>query len=351
VRSRRSLGFTLIELLVVIAIIGVLIALLLPAVQAAREAARRSSCTNNMKQIGLALANYESNYKVFPIGMDLYTHLLSQNFSGAFHQLLPFVDAQATFDSYNFDVPHMNGTTYMQNTSALSKQVAAFICPSDLANTLRANPPFNPQSSYALSVGTRPIVIWGYGSDSRWGYWVSVASDGMFGVVGGSIGTSTVSTRVIAMKTVTDGTAKTFALGEQSRFVNEPSTVTNSWAMLGTYWNTGDPFYNAIGWAYSVPKPNARPSPGFVQPPCVTKAGSPFPSACDDWISVYPQTNNQGLVGAEMGEFGFRSQHPGGLNVVMVDGSVQFISNNVDRMLFSGLSTPSGGETYSNQGF
>src|SRR5436305_2579739 len=114
--SRNRPGFTLIELLVVIAIIAVLIALLLPAVQAAREAARRMSCSNNLKQIGLALHNYESTNGVFPPGR-INTYVAGNGHCwGAYSQMLPFLELQAVLNTMNFS---MNPDPDYTTTSAV----------------------------------------------------------------------------------------------------------------------------------------------------------------------------------------------------------------------------------------
>jgi prepilin-type N-terminal cleavage/methylation domain-containing protein/prepilin-type processing-associated H-X9-DG protein len=338
---RKSWGFTLIELLVVIAIIGVLIALLLPAVQQAREAARRGQCSNNLRQIGLALANYESNYKMFPIGLDLYTQTLQPTFSNANYQLLPFAEADIIFNMYNFDFTSRHNS---RNSTALRVPNQMFLCPSDLPNTPvnLTTTIANPQGSYAMNMGTRPVTLWGYGGDIRWGYWVSIPGDGFFGPIGGATASISFGTRLTTVKGTIDGLSKTFAYAEQSRFVNQPATFPGTWAQTAyfTFASQGQAFYQTCMYGFSVPRINGKPSTVGQGPPCVTASGGP---ACGNWLPGYPGNHPSK---SEFGEYGFRSLHPGGINVVMGDGSVQFISENIDRFNFAAMSTVAGGETY-----
>src|SRR5689334_3146917 len=131
IRAERR-GFTLIELLVVIAIIGVLIALLLPAVQAAREAARRAQCTNNLKQIALAVHNYADTHGRYPIARGTrparpYDITSRYNYSG-FAQILPYLEQRPVYDAINFN---LTVTIQDGNTTVISSVVAAFLCPSE----------------------------------------------------------------------------------------------------------------------------------------------------------------------------------------------------------------------------
>jgi prepilin-type N-terminal cleavage/methylation domain-containing protein len=134
-RKRSPPGFTLIELLVVIAIIAVLIALLLPAVQSAREAARRIQCTNNMKQLGLAMHNYHTAHNNFPLGCSANPQILGQvatwNSWSAQGMMLGYLEQMPVYNSINFSWGPYVITPWGINYTAMHTQVAAFLCPSD----------------------------------------------------------------------------------------------------------------------------------------------------------------------------------------------------------------------------
>ncbi len=136
---RHRVGFTLVELLVVIAIIGVLVALLLPAVQAAREAARRTQCTNNLKQLGLALHNYHDTHRVFPLGVlqsNLGSEFAYPRLTWAIH-LYPYLEQQPTYDQFDFECRpgHDRIMDCTQNAATRDAPAAhvvpAMLCPSD----------------------------------------------------------------------------------------------------------------------------------------------------------------------------------------------------------------------------
>ena len=144
-RTRR--GFTLIELLVVIAIIAILIALLLPAVQQAREAARRTQCKNNLKQLGLALHNYHDVHRCFPFGHEGTTKSFS-----AFSMLLPYLEQANVYNQIDFNVP----ISHANNAGPLLIELPALRCPSDMANAL---PSIGGATNYFTNKGAG--ILWG----------------------------------------------------------------------------------------------------------------------------------------------------------------------------------------------
>jgi prepilin-type N-terminal cleavage/methylation domain-containing protein len=158
----RRHGFTLIELLVVIAIIAVLIALLLPAVQSAREAARRTQCVNNLKQIGLGLHNYHSTHNVFPLGSSsgmwdfVGDYNVKQNF-GPLAMMLPFMEKLPQYNALNFNWGCEDNTTilcYLINWSGTNAQINSFVCPSDPQAGIPDHNNTTNTNNYYASVGT-----------------------------------------------------------------------------------------------------------------------------------------------------------------------------------------------------
>jgi prepilin-type N-terminal cleavage/methylation domain-containing protein/prepilin-type processing-associated H-X9-DG protein len=343
---KRLRGFTLIELLVVIAIIAVLIALLLPAIQQAREAARRSQCQNNLKQIGLALMNYESTFGVFPPGLCRYALPggLVNDFKGAAYFLLPYVDAQQNYDAFNFSFTTRHNS---RNSTALFTTVQVFVCPSDLPNQ-KANPAttiLNPQTSYAMNWGTSPMIQWGYGGDATYNYWIGVPANGFFRPEGGrtSGGTMQEGFGVLRIRDATDGLSKTIAFGETSRFIGQRNTFIHTWAQTAWFGISDVWGSQMCGMAYSIPEINAAPSPSFDLPPCAS--GSTYPTPCGGWLEAYERGQSSNGTNTKLGEYGFRSLHPGGANFVMGDGSVQWLSASGDLRTRAALSTPAMNES------
>jgi prepilin-type N-terminal cleavage/methylation domain-containing protein/prepilin-type processing-associated H-X9-DG protein len=333
--SKKPLrGFTLIELLVVIAIIAVLIALLLPAVQAAREAARRSQCVNNLKQMGLACANYESSHGCFPVGITTYNPRDTQfgcggNGMGRAHTLftliLPFMEQTTIFNAINFDFPAASsgGGVYYGvdpgavQATALNSLINTYICPSDSQRTQKSGRPTDmnqPYStcSYAASFGTWDVWHWWYGCPTQ------IRGDGAF-----AWDTS------FKNSDITDGTSNTMMIGEMSRFLNDPDTFFN-------FWNRGGYFGARSAATPGVTRPQgsastvARPNAPLRIPDAPRSLAGP--NGVDGWL--------WGSVGAQslnMGQYGFRSLHPGGVNFVFGDGSVRFIKNSIDMGNLSSL--------------
>ena len=331
-------GFTLIELLVVIAIIAVLIALLLPAVQSAREAARRAQCVNNLKQMGLAIANYESANGSYPAASAAYNmatdvaYGCSNGSSGmgrghsAFSFILPYLEQTTVANSINFSFPAASsgGGLYFGvdpgavQFTALTTKVNGYLCPSDANLRIPGSSPrpWDNQepysaSSYAMNLGTWDVWHWWYGCGMGGGY---IDGDGAFSL-----------DKAYRISDVTDGTSNTYFIGEQSRFLNDPDTFFYFWTR-GFYFGARSPLTPGVTRcttsASSAVKPNASLSIPDMDWGTAINYGL---YGLDGWM--YQPVGTQTMA---CGQYGFHSLHPGGVNFVFGDGSVRFIKNTID---------------------
>jgi prepilin-type N-terminal cleavage/methylation domain-containing protein/prepilin-type processing-associated H-X9-DG protein len=366
-------GFTLIELLVVIAIIAVLIALLLPAVQAAREAARRIQCTNNMKQIGLAFANYESTHGIFPLGA--MTGVNSAANSGWNAQLgnngvswvaltLPHLEQGNIANSINFQVHIVDGLAQPDFATAWYTKLNVLQCPSDgdqdgfrpdansgangLGQYAVTSAPLNPNggarmvpvSNYLVSFGDNycigalttsaifptetPYTLWptppGYPRIGWPGYQGTFADINANLPPTGSPGTlrgmfDVATNQSVTIASVTDGTSNTISAGESLPAQRADNNV----------------------WQYSA---NAN---GTTVP-----MNYPTPLNCDtaggfgtsNWASRCSYANT-----------GFKSKHPGGGNFLFVDGSVHFLKQSIAMTTYCALGSRNGGEVISSDAY
>lgn len=358
-------GFTLIELLVVIAIIAVLIALLLPAVQSAREAARRAQCVNNLKQIGLALHNYESVSASFPPGAISYQEKpLDCGQPRRGHSFLTlslgFMEAQTIYNAVNFSFaagstmpngwPHAGAT----NRTALITQINSFVCPSDFPQTpYQISQSLNgySQSSYAGVSGTRDIWRWYCGCPVNFvggscAGAPEIQPDGIFGY-----------NWTYRLSRITDGTSNTIFVGEFARFKNDPDMIFNTWSR--SLWFSSNYNVNTTtrpeGLASTAPRINAPFQPDDIN----NYPGTLGPTNdTDGWLWVSSPDYRQ------LGQFGFRSQHPGGANFLFGDGSVHFLKETIsmgttaytpatsrDIGIYRKLSTIGGGEVLSSDAY
>jgi len=338
---RRRRGFTLIELLVVIAIIGVLIALLLPAVQAAREAARRSQCTNNLKQLALGMANYESAVGCYPGAYPTLrlTALTEGGTWGCWSPqalMLPFLEQKPVYDALNFNLLNQGNTTdyagYVANTSIVGTKLNVFLCPSSsiftggLYTRVDGSTIPSPGNNYFASVG--PSIQWQGTSGTA-------PPNGVFAYKGPPI----------SSRDVRDGTSNTIAFGEwrtgdnNGNILSIPQDVIEIGSTYIGGGTAGDNINNIMPFgAAALPAwlancatlAKTAPNRGFIgQRWDVGMFGRSLGNTLLAPNPPYPNCNNTTGNGDfdNYGMFGMSSYHSGGGNVALCDGSVRFLKS------------------------
>ncbi|WP_422931754.1 DUF1559 domain-containing protein [Singulisphaera sp. PoT] len=330
-RSYRR-GFTLIELLVVIAIIAVLIALLLPAVQAAREAARRIQCTNNLKQIGLGMANYESTNNNLPAGIKGCCWGTWVVF------ILPAMEQTAAFNGWNYNgdnstagAPGGSNSTDLRyggaaNTTISRTIFSNYLCPSDIpAKPLSGIPSYN----YAANFGNTTfyqIATTGTGTGAV--NFLKAPFSDMWpatAVSGGPKGYTVSQYGVVTFAQITDGTSNTVLVSEiqQGQSTSDLRGFVH-WGYAAAFETTlapNSPLPDVLWSTYCDPK-NLNGAP-----PCI----------------IQSKAANTVL--------GSRSRHPGGVNSVFADGHVQFVKNSISLPVWRGLGSIGGGEVISSDAY
>ena len=283
--KRRLGGFTLVELLVVIAIIGVLVALLLPAVQSAREAARRMQCSNNLKQITLAVHNYHDSHKLLPPGS---TNAALSGSTG-FAAILPYIEQANLYSQYDFT----KGNSEPENLQVVSQRIKTYLCPSCF---FVRKVPINGCDANDRAPGT---------------YAFSTSTGDPYGISDGAIVNAlTPPTRLAS---ITDGTSNTFLAGE------------NHWCFRD-YTFTSGPCLGQVRGGFSY-------------------WSSPYPLATI--FTTKGPFNAQFMNGDSMRLATFRSSHPSGVNMANVDGSIRFVMDSIDHTMLDSAATREGGESVS----
>jgi prepilin-type processing-associated H-X9-DG protein/prepilin-type N-terminal cleavage/methylation domain-containing protein len=296
----RPRAFTLVEVLVVISIIGILVALLLPAVQAAREAARRAQCTNNLKQIGLSLHNYEGMHRSLPSG---YVSNFRDDGSdtgpgwGWAVMLLPLVEQRPLFDSLNFSLPIESPS----NLTSRLPTIGAYLCPSDSVKptwwAMVREPSGIPTQRICEVAPANYVGVYGTSDPG-------IDGDGLF-----------FRDSRVGLRDITDGTSQTLAVGERSHSLGE-ATWVGSVTDAVLFPVDGD----GVGY------PRAEGGPGMVLGHAGGRLGPGDPKG---------EVNQ------------FYSRHSGGVNFLFADGHVGFLKTTMLYKTFRALATRAGGEAVS----
>jgi prepilin-type N-terminal cleavage/methylation domain-containing protein/prepilin-type processing-associated H-X9-DG protein len=372
---RNDRGFTLIELLVVIAIIAVLIALLLPAVQAAREAARRAQCTNNLKQIGIAMHNYHTANNSFPLGVSASYNTLTPSapctsWTGWSAQalMLGYLEQQPLYNAANFmiDARYHTGVCYPINRTVNDTKINSFLCPSD-GNAGQVC--FN---NYYGSRGTSMAANAGVRGDAPPNCGGGQNTTGVF-----AYGTA------YGINAITDGTSNTIAFSESltgsgGQRAMKYVTGVNVDSLGGTPLAQLEDPYSTL--------PIGTPVPGTVvanilqtcQTQSVTATvntglhsnkGMEWASGCDGFTlftTIVPPNSNQYTFGAcrfgcgtcnnvmsgdHTNVTNASSNHSGGANTLFCDGTVRFVKSSVAMSVYWGLGTRNGGEVIGSDAF
>jgi len=341
-RLQGTKGFTLVELLVVIAIIGILIALLLPAVQAAREAARRSQCTNNLKQLGLGLHNHHDTYNRFPPGAANDQTPFGTLTTGAGYgsswmvYILPFIEQKVLYDKWQFS-GNNSGVFNANNMEAQSGVVIpAFACPSSPLPTQWAKCTGSNVSGvtyyrmaphYVGISGADNGLIPGY-TESR------VVQVNRSGHVGG--GGVMIINGKRRFADITDGSSNVIAISEDGDYIYSGSSneTKNDWRACQTW-----------GWAIGTDSNVLVPSFTGSAVWNLDTIRYPINLKKNNWTGSCSAT---GVCGDCANNLPLNSTHPGGVNVLVADGSVRFLSETITLETLAKLATRDDGKPVSD---
>jgi prepilin-type N-terminal cleavage/methylation domain-containing protein/prepilin-type processing-associated H-X9-DG protein len=334
-KTKGQRGFTLIELLVVIAIIGILIALLLPAVQAARESARRIQCVSNLKQIGLALHTYIDSKGVLPFGQGPEP---ADGWNGwsSLAMLLPHLEQGPLYNSINFQIPDGSAPGAAANSTGQRVRISTFVCPSD---TDRLTVP-EGHNSYTGCTGSNPRM-----------------NDGITtGVFGGMYGPGPYVPTTVRLPAILDGTSQTAAFSERVMGIGQynngqgPDWLSPPGSVLRIDNLPGDADRVYRLCAASDPHAAEAVLSGLYSVGSFWHLGCPYGTRYNHvmppntWSCAGEHTDWAGAHTAS-------SRHPGVVNVLLFDGSVRAIKSSIGLPVWRALGTKAGGEVISGDNF
>jgi prepilin-type N-terminal cleavage/methylation domain-containing protein len=352
-RNRRQRGFTLVEILVVLAIIGILVGLVLPAVQKVRDASARTACRNNLKQIGLALMNFTGDYGYLPPGM--VTELsIQDSYHTAFTYLLPYLEQDAVYNQYEFDAQWYDPSNY----APVAQQPKVFFCPANRANGQMNLAPFIQQWGAAMPplVGSCDYILC---KGANAGLYfdptlIPPQARGLFNVTqadfGAGAGGRPTPRFLVRAENISDGLSNTLAIGEGAGgnvrylvgdinnpgqpaiqpFLNGPAVMEQAWAAA----SLGDASHPWTTGIFGVTAQFGLP-PNTLDEPMNRQPGSP--------TIVSNDTSGFNLSGKDRVS-GFRSMHLIGCQFLFADGSVHLLPQSIDPAVYRAFSTYSGGE-------
>ena len=363
--SKTFRGFTLIELLVVIAIIAVLIALLLPAVQAAREAARRAQCSNNMKQIGVAMHNYHTGIGSFPSNSNQTSggggsygapYQATWGAWSAAAMMMPYLEQAPLYNAANFSWVSGWALGYTLNSTVTNTTIAGFICPSDGMSPVPITP-----SATAANDGANNNYFASLGTSTQ--YWMPDTT-GVFTYGDGGIKPG----RTYGLQNITDGSSNTIAYGEalvgdfsiqfvklrdgpqatQSIVANLQDVSTNPAGVLTDLQNCAAAFnvpatsaaLNIKGFRWAQNDPSFSTFNTIVPP-----SSNQYPFG---WCSLGAASSANSISGQYQNA---NSNHPGGANFLFCDGSTHFIKSSISMKTYWALGTKANGEVVSSDSY
>lgn len=345
--KKRRIAFTLVELLVVIAIIGILIALLLPAVQAAREAARRMQCQNNLKQVGLALLNYESDHGVLPPGG--IENIPRTYGTSWWVRIFPYVEAGNIADQFDYSLGGWlgSGSTNSGNNNAPAaallqdKEFPFMYCPSSMLPRKVLDEALG-QTGYTQRIQCATYAGIAGAADGNDSNIFSAKYYPFVFLAKGWISTGGVliQYRAVSINEITDGMSNTIAVGEQSDFLSPQGSAPSPWGANGTPCSFGD-CRSDCGHGFTM---GPTPSSSITN----NKANPTFNLTC-----VYHPINfkTKTATGIESNcgpNSPIQSVHPGGANVAFADGSVHMLSEMLDIHTLRCLATRNDGMAISD---